>query len=274
MMAIVERTGLSSIGAFWFSFVLLSMLTMLTPLDGNAAEAVETVNIAVDCVSAGQLCDPPFSLDIETGSLLQMKYSVRADHCSSVKIHIFVDGTLQMTTGFLGWLGAPPPFDALPLDTGVLDLGPVSSGPHLLVLQAEGQVGGCNLGDLENWGGTLQVLTTPPPVCDIQMSQTSYVTGDTVTAQIVQLTNPETVPLSVELGLWFDVPGNPPISFLNIGADGSVQLPAGFDQNFGPMPLATVTPALPRGTYGFNCRIVNPVTKRLIAEDINPFTIQ
>lgn len=110
--------------------------------------------------------------------------------------------------------------------------------------------------------------------CDIQMSQTSYVTGNVVVAQMLRFTNPTDVPVAIELKLWFEVPGFSPILFVNIGADGSVQLPAHSGQDFGPLPLFTVTPAFPRGTYGFNCRMLHPMTGELLAEDLNPFVIQ
>jgi hypothetical protein len=91
----------------------------------------------------GQLCDLPFSVSGEIGSVLQVQYFVRSTHCSSLRVHLFVDGTLKVTTGFLGWPGAPSPFAELPLGTGLVDLGPVSPGAHLISVQAEGQVSGC-----------------------------------------------------------------------------------------------------------------------------------
>ncbi|MDQ3582137.1 MAG: thermonuclease family protein [Pseudomonadota bacterium] len=138
----------------------------------NSQETVETIipDFAVTCTNTGQLCDPPFSVSVETGSILQVQYFVRSTHCSSVRVHIFVDGTLEMTTGFLGWPGAPSPFAELRLDTGLAELGPVSPGAHLISVQVEGQVSGCNLDQPLSWGGSLKVLTSPlattvrPPV--------------------------------------------------------------------------------------------------------------
>jgi len=63
---------------------------------------------------------------------------------------------LKVTTPLLGWPGGP---GNLPLDTGLLDLGPVSPGKHLLSIEAEGQAGGCNVGKLVRWGGKLVVVT-------------------------------------------------------------------------------------------------------------------
>ena len=55
--------------------------------------------------------------------------------------------------------------------------------------------------------------------------------------------------------------------------DGWTDEPAGFNQNLGSFNLFPVTAAMPRGTYGFNCRIVNPVTGALMAEDLNSFEV-
>jgi len=127
-------------------------------------QTVETVipDFIVSCASSGQLCDPPFFVPVETGSVLQVQYFVRGTHCASVRVGLLVDGTLVATSDFLGWPGAPAPFSELALDTGLVDLGPVSPGAHVVGIQAEGQVGGCNFGDLPNWGGSLRVLTSPP----------------------------------------------------------------------------------------------------------------
>ena len=111
-------------------------------------------------------------------------------------------------------------------------------------------------------------------VCDIQMSQPSYGTGDTVTALSLRLANTGSTPVPIEIKSWFEVPGLPPITFANLGADGSVALPAGFNLDIGPLALATVTPAFPRGEYAFNCRILDPVTKQSLTEDLTPFAIR
>lgn len=128
----------------------------------SRAEKLETITVpvSVNCTSTGQLCDPPFSIRIETQGLLKAQYFVLSPYsCSSLKVHIFVDGTQKMTTDFLGWPGAAGTFAKLPLHTGLLNLGPVSPGTHTLSLRSEGQQGGCNYGALFSWGGELRVVT-------------------------------------------------------------------------------------------------------------------
>ena len=153
----------------------------------NSQETFETVipDFSVTCTSTGQLCDPPFSVSGEIGSVLQVRYFALSTHCSSLRVHLLVDGILKVTTGFLGWPGATSPFAELPLDTGLVDLGPVSPGAHLISVQAEGQVSGCNVGKPFSWGGSLKVLTNVPispltimvrPPASLRSSLRSYVT--------------------------------------------------------------------------------------------------
>jgi hypothetical protein len=111
-------------------------------------------------------------------------------------------------------------------------------------------------------------------ICDIQLSQPVYDNGNVVTATTLRLANAGTATVPIELKIWFEGPGFPPIPYANLGADGSVQLPPGFNQDFGPVQLFTVTPALPRGAYAFNCRFLDPVTGASSFLDENPFAIR
>ncbi len=150
----------------WSVAVAVVVATLFGLSDLVQGQTVETIipDFIVTCTSAGELCDPPFVVSVETGSVLQAQYFVRPTHCASVRVGFLVDGALKATSDFLGWPGAPAPFSDLALDTGLVDLGPVSPGAHVLGVQAEGQVGGCNSGQLDNWGGSLKVLTSPPVV--------------------------------------------------------------------------------------------------------------
>ncbi len=108
-------------------------------------------NFIISCSSTGQICSPSFSMLIVTGSLLQLQFTTLSGHCLDIRVRIFVDGVLKSTSGFLG-AGA---------STGLLELGLVASGSHTISVQAEGRVGGCNFGDLNAWGGTVRVLSSP-----------------------------------------------------------------------------------------------------------------
>lgn len=83
-----------------------------------------------------------------------------------------------------------------------------------------------------------------------------------------------TVTTKVELKVWLTIPGMAPISFLNLGGDGSLTIPTGANQNLGPLTLFNVTSSFPRGDYQFNSRTVDPATGAQISEDLNTFLIQ
>jgi hypothetical protein len=109
--------------------------------------------------------------------------------------------------------------------------------------------------------------------CDIQMTGSAYLTGEVVTARVFRFANGNAMTVPIELKIWLGLPGIAPVSFVNAGGTGSLSLPPGFNQDLGPLPLFTVTPGSPRGAYELGCRILDPVTGRLLAEDLNPFTI-
>jgi len=144
---------------------------LVAPIYGEITEIDQVIEFfAVYNTIEGQLCVPPFEMDVDTLEVLRLEYTVVA-HCSSIRLHILLDDTLVQTTGWLGWPGAPEPFDALPLSVTV-DLGPIS-GTYKVGLQAEGQVGGCNRGQLTSWGGRL-VITTSTQLAMIDIKPGSY----------------------------------------------------------------------------------------------------
>lgn len=110
-------------------------------------------------------------------------------------------------------------------------------------------------------------------LCNIEMSQASYVVGETVTADVVRVSNPTANALAVEIKIWVGIPGAPPASVLNVGSDGALVLNPGFVSNSGPLPLFTVNPGGRRGQYEFSCRVLDPATGELIYEDLNSFEI-
>jgi hypothetical protein len=65
-------------------------------------------------------------------------------------MHFLVDGVERALSGFL----------TAGQSSGFFDVGPVTSGAHTIVLQAEGRVGGCNTGQLQGWGGTSMVTVS------------------------------------------------------------------------------------------------------------------
>lgn len=112
------------------------------------------------------------------------------------------------------------------------------------------------------------------PILKITMSKGTYINGEVVTASVFLIENSGPSQVKVELAVWLEFPGIEPISILNLGANSSLILPPNFSQELGPISLFSVTSSFTRGSYAFNSRMVNPVTKKLLSEDINFFMIQ
>ena len=117
-----------------------------------SAETTTSHAVGAECTGGGQLCNNVATITITTTGLLQSDFTAGPYHCSSVRIHYLVDETEVAVTGFVG----------ASVNTGVVNLGPVSAGTHSLGLQAEGQEGGCNSGFVGSWAGTAQVTVNPP----------------------------------------------------------------------------------------------------------------
>lgn len=107
------------------------------------------------------------------------------------------------------------------------------------------------------------VLAAEP--CDIELSQPTYSSGETVRFSVFRLTNSTAESQFYEWKLWLKAPGLPDFSLVNQGFDSSLSLPAGFDVDFaslvGPIDVFTVDNVLffP-GSYEIGCRLLNPIT--------------
>lgn len=148
--------------------ILFSTLLVIGTINSYDAFAAVNMNFVSFCSGStastpGTICDNTHSVAIDTKAdqqLIQLSYTV-TNHCSSVRLHIFVDGLLVKTTDFLGYPGAVAPFNALPLTTGFIPLQVVRPGTHLISLKPEAQPSGClPTGRVvgNGWGGNLQIL--------------------------------------------------------------------------------------------------------------------
>lgn len=117
-----------------------------------SAQTTTNYSVSATCSGGGQLCNNIATISISTTGLLQSNFTGGPNLCSNISIHYLVDGTEVAVTGFVG----------ANQSTGVTNLGPVSAGTHVLGLQAEGMVGGCNSGTIGSWAGTAQVTVNPP----------------------------------------------------------------------------------------------------------------
>ena len=154
------------------------------------------------------------------------------------------------------------------------DLNIVLPGTYLLAVSDVGANEGGNFDvSLECLFGPCPGVIATRPECDIQMSQVTYIDGETVTADVFRLANLTVDPLSIELKIWLGLPDEA-IPVINLGADGTFVLPAGTDVDLGPLTLMPVNVELPRGGFEFSCRMLDPTTGRLLMEDRNFFDIQ
>jgi hypothetical protein len=120
---------------------------------------------------------------------------------------------------------------------------------------------------------SLYVVDDTPlgPGCDLQLSQSSYVNGDTLNVSVFRLLNNDPAATNVELKFWLGADAFAPIGLANVP---TLPLAAGFNQNLGPFALFPITAGLPRGNYELGCRVLNPVTGKTRGESIAPFTVQ
>lgn len=171
-------------------------------------------------------------------------------------------------------------FDSSTGGADIIDRGDLEAVPNLAA--AETSVGALRNDD-ETSGCTDCIATldalrrstlAAPPECDIRLSQPLYVDGETLTADVLRLAKPSGDPVAIELKIWLELSGIPPVSLVNLGADGSFVLAPGNDIELGPLPLLPVNASLPRGDYEFSCRMLEPVTGELLWEDRNPFEVR
>ena len=100
------------------------------------------------CTGGGQLCNniPTFPIKISGGDG-EGKFRPGPLTCSNLRIHFLIDGTEVAVTGFVG------PGES----TGFVSLGSISPGGHIVGVQAEGEVSGCNVGTLLSWAGKVKI---------------------------------------------------------------------------------------------------------------------
>ncbi len=132
--------------------IALVLIVLVSGLFAGAATAqTSSVPVSVNCTSVGtQLCTPPFNIPVTTDGVLNVSYTAAPTHCGPIFVHFLVDGVERAATSVL----SPGQTSAL------FALGPVSAGSHVLGVQGEGVVGGCNVGSMSGWGGTVQITVS------------------------------------------------------------------------------------------------------------------
>lgn len=121
---------------------------------GGGDDVLHTAAVIVPACTdpTKQLCDPSVAVTVWTEGRLIVAFNASAGHCSSVIAHVRLDGEERFTSPPLGAGEGTEP----------RDLGPVAPGAHVVSVQAEGVVGGCNAGGLGAWSGTLDFTLSAP----------------------------------------------------------------------------------------------------------------
>ena len=119
------------------------------------ASNASTLSVTVTCTSQTQLCSPPYTFS-ESRTLFVARFTVGRFHCSPMRLHVLMDGNEVLVTRWLGWPGAPPPYNSWPLIANFILI--TASGTHQIGFQAEGMTAGCNSGYVGSWAGTFNIV--------------------------------------------------------------------------------------------------------------------
>jgi hypothetical protein len=111
----IRNVTLSSVEHIVTAGVNLAFLwATLLPLAGRAMaqttatlQQEEPVQVTVTEIHVTRTIPGPvlgrYETSVTTGSRLYIQYFVGVRHCSSIRLHIYLDGKLILTTYFLGW---------------------------------------------------------------------------------------------------------------------------------------------------------------------------
>jgi len=158
-----------------FSTLLFASATAITAalLLSSPLHAQINQTISVTCTGSGQLCTPSYTtvVNVPQAGTMTLNYTAPPNACAVWRVHIYMDSVLLGITGFL---------QPLALSSGPIAVN-ISAGSHLIGLQAEGETGGCDLGTLSSWGGTLSIQLPgspqPAPLFISSFSPSSVASG-------------------------------------------------------------------------------------------------
>jgi hypothetical protein len=130
--------------------MLILVLSFAGSMASVPANAALGHVVGATCSGGGQLCNiiATFTINVSgAGGPGEGKFTPGPLTCSNLRIHFLIDGTEVAVTTFVG----PGSF------TPYVSLGSISPGKHVVGVQAEGQVGGCNVGNLGSWAGKVKI---------------------------------------------------------------------------------------------------------------------
>jgi hypothetical protein len=121
---------------------------------GSPVHAVTTTySVDITCSPVvDEVCNQLFSTSISSADILKVQFTAASTNCGAITLVFQVDGYDAYYPEVLA------PGESTPM----VYLALVMPGTHLLTVQATGVEGGCNVGTLASWGGTLTVVTVTP----------------------------------------------------------------------------------------------------------------
>ena len=110
------------------------------------------------------------------------------------------------------------------------------------------------------------------PTCDVELSQETYIQGETITADILRLTNTSLDQVPVEVSLWLTAGAIEPVKLKPLRRKiGSLDPDS--NQDFGPVRLAKVSANTPIGPGEIVCRLIDPRNGGAYDVDVAPFDV-
>jgi streptogramin lyase len=117
-------------------------------------------------------------------------------------------------------------------------------------------------------------ITPYPFLCEVAMSQKSYLLDDVLEMTTVHLANLSAMPIHTRLRLQLRFGGSFSGDVIDVGADGSFGLIPGFDGTLGPIAMFPVPATMPQGTWSVRCAMESPESGAVQAEGSYPFEVQ
>jgi hypothetical protein len=91
------------------------------------------------------------------GARIKAHFTANANHCSDLNVRLLKDDPATGVYPLSEWLRVGP---GQTVDSGIIE---VPAGGHFVRVFAKGIEGGCNIGHLDAWGGTVRIETLPKP---------------------------------------------------------------------------------------------------------------
>jgi hypothetical protein len=130
------------------------LVVSVAVLIASGEVSAKRFSVSAICTGGGQLCNQiaTFTLNVPgAGGVGKGRFIPGPLICSNLRVHFIIDGTEVAVTGFVG----PG------TSTDFVSLGFITPGQHTVGVQAEGEVSGCNVGNLVSWAGQVRLRKAP-----------------------------------------------------------------------------------------------------------------